>query len=154
SSCVPVLFSFVRQTFNPKKIATPGLSYTWNNRSSEAHKLQFQGFRFLMATNYDTIADEYKRSKLQPWRRFIECFTLFELIGDVRGKAVLDLACGEGFYSRQLKERGAARGPGVDLSEGMIDLARSQEAREPMGIEYIVADAKELRLAEDFDLVV
>src|SRR5262249_58976708 len=35
-----------------------------------------------------------------------------------------------------------------------MDLARSEEAGETMGIEYIVADAKELRLAEDFDLVV
>ena len=45
-----------------------------------------------MTTNYDDIAEEYKRSKLQPWRQYIEAFTLFELIGDLAGKSVLDLA--------------------------------------------------------------
>jgi ubiquinone/menaquinone biosynthesis C-methylase UbiE len=90
----------------------------------------------------------------QPWRHYIECFTLFELIGDFKGKAVLDLACGEGYYTRQLKQRGAARVVGVDLSAGMIGLARSQEASQPLGIEYFVGNAKHLCLAERFDLVV
>lgn len=107
-----------------------------------------------MTTDYNRIAGEYKRSKQQPWRHSIECFTLFELIGDLTGKAVLDLACGEGYYTRQLKERGAARVVGVDLTTGMIDLARSQEASAPLGVEYLVGDAKQLHLAERFDLVV
>jgi SAM-dependent methyltransferase len=107
-----------------------------------------------MKTNYNTITHEYQRSKQQPWRQYIECYTLFELIGDLTGRAVLDLACGEGYYTRQLKQRGAARVVGVDLSTGMIELARSQEASQPLGIEYLVGDAKDLRLAEQFDVVV
>lgn len=51
-----------------------------------------------MATNYDPIAEQYKRSKQQPWRTHIETFTLMELIGDPAGEAVVDVACGEGFY--------------------------------------------------------
>ena len=82
-----------------------------------------------MTTNYDPIAEQYKRSKQQPWRTFIECFTLMELIGDPRGMAVLDVACGEGFYTRMLRQRGAARVTGIDLSRGMVDLARRQEAQ-------------------------
>jgi hypothetical protein len=58
-----------------------------------------------MTTDYDAITREYQRSKQQPWRHYVECFTLFELIGDLSGKAVLDLACGEGYYTRQLKQR-------------------------------------------------
>jgi ubiquinone/menaquinone biosynthesis C-methylase UbiE len=107
-----------------------------------------------MATNYDTIAAEYKRSKQAPWRLHIEHYTLFALIGDLAGKAVLDLACGEGFYTRSLKRQGAARVVGVDLSQRMIHLAREQEAQNPLGIEYLVQDVKELDLAEQFDLVV
>ena len=38
-----------------------------------------------MTTNYDPIAEQYQRSKQQPWRTFIECFTLMELMGDPRG---------------------------------------------------------------------
>ena len=51
-----------------------------------------------MTTNYDPIAEQYKRSKQQPWRTHIEAFTLMELIGDPSGLAVVDIACGEGYY--------------------------------------------------------
>ena len=48
-----------------------------------------------MATNYDPIAEQYKRAKQQPWRTHIEAFTLMKLIGDPIGKTVIDIACGE-----------------------------------------------------------
>ena len=105
-------------------------------------------------TDYDPIAEQYKRSKQQPWRTFIECFTLLELIGDPRGMAVLDVACGEGFYTRMVRQRGAARVLGIDLSQGMIDLARQQEAEHRLGIDYVAGDACELPSGEEFDLVV
>jgi ubiquinone/menaquinone biosynthesis C-methylase UbiE len=40
---------------------------------------------------------------------------------------VLDLACGEGFYTRRIKQRDAARVVGVDVSQPMIELARAEE---------------------------
>ena len=107
-----------------------------------------------MTTNYDPIAEQYKRSKQQPWRTFIECFTLMDVIGDPRGMAVLDVACGEGFYTRMLRQRGAARVTGVDLSQGMIDLARRQEGQNELGIDYVVGDARELSSTNEYDLVV
>ncbi len=107
-----------------------------------------------MTTNYDDIAEEYKRAKQQPWRLHLEHHTLFTLLGDVSGKTVLDLACGEGFYTRFIKRRGAARVVGVDLSPGMIELARREEERTPLGIDYIVHDVKQLALDETFDVVV
>jgi len=107
-----------------------------------------------MTTNYDPIAEQYKRSKQQPWRTYIECFTLMELVGDPRGQAVLDVACGEGFYSRMIRQRGAARVTGVDLSQGMIDLARRQEAQHQLGIDYAVADARALSATDPVDLTV
>jgi 2-polyprenyl-3-methyl-5-hydroxy-6-metoxy-1,4-benzoquinol methylase len=55
-----------------------------------------------MATDYDTISEEYKRSKLAPWRLHVETYTLFDLVGDLTGMAVLDLACGEGFHNRNM----------------------------------------------------
>ena len=82
-----------------------------------------------MTTNYDPIAEQYQRSKQQPWRTYIEAFGLLQLLGDPSGRSVLDMACGEGFYSRMARQRGAARVTGVDLSEGMIELARKQEER-------------------------
>jgi ubiquinone/menaquinone biosynthesis C-methylase UbiE len=106
-----------------------------------------------MTAEYDNIAENYKQAKQHAWRRHIEAFTFFELLGDLRGKSMLDLACGEGFYTRQLQDRGASRLVGVDLSERMIGLAREEESRHPRGIEYHVADAGCLDLDERFDLV-
>jgi SAM-dependent methyltransferase len=83
----------------------------------------------------------------------IEHYTLFSLLGELHGKSVLDLACGEGFYTRFLHQAGARRVVGVDLSQGMIDLARQEEARRPLGIEYQVGDVKTLELPERYDVV-
>jgi ubiquinone/menaquinone biosynthesis C-methylase UbiE len=107
-----------------------------------------------MTTNYDPIADEYKRAKQQPWRAHIEAFTLMQLIGDPTGKAVIDIACGEGFYTRMTRQRGAAKVTGVDLSEKMIGLARVSEAQQRLGIDYIVGDGRDLGPSAEYDLAV
>jgi toxoflavin synthase len=106
-----------------------------------------------MTTNYDPIAEQYKRAKQQPWRVHVEAFTLLTLIGDPTGKTVVDIACGEGFYTRIIRQRGAAKVTGVDLSEKMIELARANEAQQRPGIEYIVGDGRYLAVA-DCDLAV
>jgi len=107
-----------------------------------------------MPTNYDPIAALYQLSKQQPWRTHIEAFTFLELIGDPTGKSVLDVACGEGFYTRMIRQRGAARVTGVDLSTGMIELARKQEADHQLGIDYQIGDACNLAISREFDLVI
>jgi len=107
-----------------------------------------------MTTNYDPIAEQYKRSKQQPWRVHVEAFTLMRLIGDLRDKSAIDIACGEGFYTRMLRQRGASKVSGVDISEKMIGLARASEAEHRLGIDYIVGDGRTLGLASDRDLAV
>lgn len=106
-----------------------------------------------MNPDYDPIADAYQKSKETPRAVHVERFSFFDVLGDVRGQSVLDLACGEGYLTRQIRARGAARVVGVDLSERMIALARQQESRQPLGIEYRVDDAKVMQLGEPFDVV-
>lgn len=102
---------------------------------------------------YDSIAGLYQRSKGSPVRRYIECYTLFAVLGEVTGLRVLDLACGEGFYTRLLRERGACALTGVDVSPAMIGLARQAESRAPLGISYLVHDVASLPVVGEFDLV-
>ena len=45
---------------------------------------------------YDSIAERYRESKWLLFRHFIERYTLFQVLGDLRGQSVLDMACGEG----------------------------------------------------------
>lgn len=58
-------------------------------------------------TEYDEIARDYSDTKRLPFSRHIEQYTLFQILGDVRGARALDLSCGDGFYARRLKEAGA-----------------------------------------------
>lgn len=106
-----------------------------------------------MKTDYNQISIEYQLSKLQPWRKHVEAYTFFTLLGDVSNRSVLDLACGDGFYTRQLKLRGATKVVGVDVSEKMVELAEKAEEKNPLGIDYIVQDVIGLRLGQTFDLI-
>ena len=107
-----------------------------------------------MTTNYDPIAEQYKMSKLQPWRAHVEGFILLKHIGDLSGLSVIDIACGEGFYTRMLRHRGGAQVTGVDLSREMINLARASEAEQRLGIDYRVGDARNLGLDASYDIAV
>jgi len=56
---------------------------------------------------------------------------------------VLDLGCGQGYFCRQLAQRGA-RVVGIDLAEKQIASARRHQEDEPLGIEYRVMGASEV----------
>jgi SAM-dependent methyltransferase len=106
-----------------------------------------------MTAEYDQLVRPYQRSKELPFRGYSEIPDHLELIGDVRGRSVLDLACGEGFYTRLIKKAGADRVMGVDCSGRMIAMAREQEADEPLGITYMAMPAEGLEPMEPFDVV-
>ena len=69
--------------------------------------------------------------------------TLLRLLGDVRGRRVLDAGCGNGYFSRMLAERGA-QVVGVEPAGSMADFAREKEAELGQGIRYVQADLTEL----------
>jgi len=78
----------------------------------------------------------------------------FKLIGDVKGKKVLDLACGEGYNTRILARKKAIV-VGVDFSEKLIEIARQKETEERLGIIYHISDVTTMKMlsSNDFDLV-
>jgi ubiquinone/menaquinone biosynthesis C-methylase UbiE len=101
---------------------------------------------------YDEIAEHYKETTQLEIFRIIS-HTVSHWIGDVTGRSVLDLACGEGGGTRAIKQAGAGRVVGVDVSEEMIRLAREAEAKQPLGIEYLARAAQDLERIGEFDLV-
>lgn len=107
-----------------------------------------------MTALYDKFAKQYKASKRLPFREYIEWYSYNKLLGDVSQKSVLDLACGEGFYTRRIKRKGADTVVGADISEEMIRLAEAQEQHNPLGVEYILGDVMALGSIGQFDLVV
>jgi len=61
----------------------------------------------------------------------------------VQGLNVLDLGCGQGYFSRELARRGA-RAAGVDFSSKLIELAERYEKDAPLGIHYHCMDAADV----------
>jgi SAM-dependent methyltransferase len=88
-------------------------------------------------------------------REFLNNPAFLELVGDLRGKQVLDAGCGEGHNTRILARRGACL-TGVDISERMIALAFEEERREPLGIQYARTSYADLGMfpSGSFDAVV
>jgi ubiquinone/menaquinone biosynthesis C-methylase UbiE len=80
------------------------------------------------------------------------------LIGEFRGRRVLDLACGEGHLARLLADRAGGRVDvtAVDASEGMLRIARRETTAHPEAVRFLRADASDLHElpADSFDLAV
>src|SRR5437667_8704023 len=102
---------------------------------------------------YDRIGSQYDEYARTATLKAAERYTFFRMVGPVEGQRVMDLACGLGFYTRLLKQHGAAQVIGVDISPEMIRLATQQEQAEPLGITYQVCDAVTLPQLGPFDLV-
>ena len=92
-------------------------------------------------------------ARMSVYHRHCQDPVIFRTLGDVRGKSLLDLACGDGFYTRRFRsECGADPVLGIDLSTKQIERARAIEQSEPLGIEYRVGDVTTLELDRRFDV--
>src|SRR5437868_3931819 len=83
------------------------------------------------------------------WQRFERAIP-----ADLRGKTVLDIGCNAGFYSIEMKRRGADRVLGIDFDERY--LAQAKLASEALGVsielrQLSVYDVH--KLGEKFDIV-
>ena len=89
------------------------------------------------------------------YRNFFLMPRMLEMLGDVSGRRILDLGCGEGGYSRRLKRRGA-NVVGVDGSATLVRVARERAEAEKLEIQFVCVNANALETIADnsFDLVV
>jgi 2-polyprenyl-3-methyl-5-hydroxy-6-metoxy-1,4-benzoquinol methylase len=74
----------------------------------------------------------------------------------IEGRSVLDIGCGPGHYSVALARLGAGRVLGVDVAEGMLDIARARAETEGVGdaCEFFQGDFFTEDLGEEFDYVI
>ena len=77
---------------------------------------------------------------------------LLSLLGNVKGKKILEIGCGTGYWLKILTEQGA-RCTGLDMSENQIKVAKEDDPEKK--IDYFVADAsKKINLDDDsFDII-
>lgn len=78
------------------------------------------------------------------------------LPADLTGKSVLDIGCNAGFYSVEMKRRGADRVLGIDADQRYLDQARlATQALGFTGVEFRKLDVYDVgRLREKFDVVI
>jgi SAM-dependent methyltransferase len=68
------------------------------------------------------------------------------------GERVLDLACGIGRHSLELRRRGFEV-VGVDISADLLAMAEQSAAEQSLEVSFVQADLRELDLHDEFDLV-
>lgn len=94
-------------------------------------------------SRYDEIAEWYDRWVSGPIGEDPYVREVLALTGDVAGRRICDLACGQGRVARYLAELGAVV-VGIDLSAKLLEIARRHEEAQPRKIEYRLADARNL----------
>ncbi len=83
------------------------------------------------------------------WRRFAPAIPR-----DLAGRSVLDIGCNAGFYSMEMKRRGAARVLGIDSDEDYLAQARFAGEISGFDIEFRNLSVYDVaRLEERFDVV-
>jgi tRNA (mo5U34)-methyltransferase len=84
------------------------------------------------------------------WRMFEHAIP-----ADLSGKSVLDIGCNAGFYSLEMKRRGAERVLGIDSHDGYLAQAKFAAEVEGVDIEFRKLSVYELdKLGEQFDWVI
>ncbi|WP_312796462.1 TIGR04290 family methyltransferase [Tianweitania sp.] len=106
------------------------------------HNIDLQG----QLTAPDHFLGNYPRQK---FRKFADAIP-----ADLTGKTVLDIGCNGGFYSLEMKRRGAERVLGVDFDEAYLAQARFVAEVEGADIEFRQLSVYDVgKLGEKFDVV-
>ncbi|MDC9621115.1 class I SAM-dependent methyltransferase [Xenorhabdus sp. XENO-7] len=103
---------------------------------------------------YNAIGERYEQFIEDTPQREIDVRTILSMVGDVSGKSVLDVACGYGYFGRELRKRGASKVVGVDISEAMIEHAREKSEQHNDDIEFHVQDVCHMESLGKFDIIV
>ncbi len=97
----------------------------------------------------------WRNSRLGSLTDRIEQRAVLRLCGDLSGRRILDLGCGDGAYALLAAEHGASFVVGLDISSGMLKAARSRASTDTAHVRWCQASVGALPFAPGaFDLVV
>ena len=107
--------------------------------------------------DWDRSAEIYDAFNDAPdsYSRSIEWPCIRKLLPELRGRSALDIGCGTGIFTFLLEQMGLSEIVGVDLSEGMLALARKKAQARGSRAAFLQGDAARIaeRLERRFDLV-
>jgi tRNA (mo5U34)-methyltransferase len=107
------------------------------------HNLDLRGVQ----TAPDHFLGDYPRFKFETFAHAVP--------QDLRGKSVLDIGCNAGFYSIEMKKRGADRVVGIDFDDTYLEQARFAAEVSEIEIEFRKLSVFDVgALGEKFDVVI
>lgn len=152
----------------PRAIApVSGIKRTMNNEkqnqslpsSADSGSLRSQAAR---DTSWGGVADWYNKHLEKgddTYHSKVIFPNILRMLGDVTGKKVLDMACGQGIFAEQLRDKGAFV-TGADVAKELIKIAEEKsktvQEKGTHKVAYHVASAEDLFMLKDksFDIVV
>src|SRR3990167_33528 len=90
--------------------------------------------------NAERYANNLKKGASSPHHAYYEKPAIYALLPDLKSKNALSLGCGSGEDSAYLKKQGAIRSAGIDISKGLIEIAK----KEHPDCEFIQGDMEKL----------
>lgn len=127
-------------------------AWAWHDRRVEVGKENSEtidSYSRLSDEFYDSLGEEggfERRALLNP--------AVFALLGDVRGKSILDAGCGHGYLARLLADRGAVM-VGIEPATVPFQYAARIEEERRQGIHFLQRDLSRLgEVGGPFDAVV
>ena len=109
----------------------------------------------MKSEQFSAIARQYREAEKAIMKKYVIEQTFLRLLGDVKGKKAIDLACGSGYFTRLVRKFGAKTVIGLDSSSEQIKLAEEMEGNEKLGIEYTLGDVTDFNCKQwrGFDIV-
>src|SRR3989344_7974500 len=117
------------------------ISYYLLFRIENEVKMAIEKFNGIIQ-GYNKIAKEYHKLRINGEKfhnEYLEMPTTLKLLGNVKGKKILDLGCGTGIYAKILTRKGA-KVKGIDISKEEIKIAR----RENPKVEFKLGNSEKL----------
>ncbi len=111
-----------------------------------------------MTTNWDSLSDSYEEFQIKEdsLDRLVDYPAQLELIGDIKGKRILDVACGSGRKALDWAKAGASEVVGFDISHTFVDQWKNRPKPDNLSIIQgdlsNISDIKEIK-DKEFDIV-
>ncbi|MDK2946606.1 MAG: hypothetical protein PWQ85_1391 [Geotoga sp.] len=101
---------------------------------------------------YDNFSKIYKKDYLKFSKNIADIFPFLIKNYIEKCDSILDLACGEGTFCRELTKKGF-NVEGVDLSKGQIDNAKKKSFEENLNIKFYVQDIIKFKIDKKYDII-
>ncbi len=101
---------------------------------------------------YGIVAEEYHETRVAGegfYNEYLEMPATLNMLGEIKGKKILDFGCGTGIYLKLLTDKGAIV-KGFDISPKMLEIAK----RENPKLDLRLGSGNKIPFNEKFDIVV